>query len=175
MKRVKGIAYFFDYATFSIKQNTIENLKKGGIPSFLQKGNLGIAKNYRHITLIAITAKIYNPQLLNCIRSEIEKILLKNQNSFQRNCSTATQLLTIYQIIKRVQAKNHKLKLLFIDFAKVFNSIHREKMEQILLAYHHVALSGRIFLTLSRHTFLSSIAFGRSSGLHPISAQSGCM
>ena len=36
-------------------------------------------------------------------------------------------------------------------------------------------LSARIFLTLSRLTSLSSIAFGRSSGLHPVSAQSCCI
>ena len=41
--------------------------------------------------------------------------------------------------------------------------------------HHHVALSAQIFLILSRHSFLSSIAFGRSSGLHPVSAQSCCM
>ena len=33
--------------------------------------------------------------------------------------------------------------------------------------HHHVALSARIFLTVSRHTSLSSIDFGRSSALHP--------
>ena len=38
----------------------------------------------------------------------------------------------------------------------------------------HVTLSARIFLTLS-HPPLSSIAFGRSSGLHPVSAQSCCI
>ena len=41
--------------------------------------------------------------------------------------------------------------------------------------HHHVALSTRIFLTLSRHPSLSSIAFGRSSGLYPVSAQSCCV
>ena len=41
--------------------------------------------------------------------------------------------------------------------------------------HHHVTLSIRIFLTLSRHTSLSSIAFGRSSGLHPVSTQGCCM
>ena len=33
----------------------------------------------------------------------------------------------------------------------------------------------RISLTLSRHFFLSFIAFGRSSGLHPVSSHSCCM
>ena len=41
--------------------------------------------------------------------------------------------------------------------------------------HHHVAPSARISLTLSRHPSLSSITSGRSSGLHPISAQSCCM
>ena len=41
--------------------------------------------------------------------------------------------------------------------------------------YHHVTLSARIPLTLSRYPSLSSIASGRSSGLHPVSAQSCCM
>ena len=36
-------------------------------------------------------------------------------------------------------------------------------------------LSARIFLTLYCHPSLSSIAFGRSSRLHPVSAQSCCM
>ena len=39
----------------------------------------------------------------------------------------------------------------------------------------HVALSARISLTLSCHSSLSSIATGRASGLHPVSAQSCCM
>ena len=41
--------------------------------------------------------------------------------------------------------------------------------------HHHVALSARIFLNLSHHPSLSSIALGRSSGLHPASTQSCCM
>ena len=35
---------------------------------------------------------------------------------------------------------------------------------------HHVVLSAQIFLTLSCHPSLSSIAPGRSSGLHPVSS-----
>ena len=40
--------------------------------------------------------------------------------------------------------------------------------------HHHVAPSARIYLTLSRHPSLSSIASGRYSGLNPVSTQS-CM
>ena len=38
--------------------------------------------------------------------------------------------------------------------------------------YHHVVLVARISLTLSRHSSLSFIALGRSSGQHPVSSHS---
>ena len=50
-------------------------------------------------------------------------------------------------------------------FVIVFYKVH----------HHHVAESAQISLTLSRHPFRSSIASGRSSGLHPVSAQSCCI
>ena len=41
--------------------------------------------------------------------------------------------------------------------------------------HHRVVTLARISLTLSRHFFLSFIASGRSSGLHPVSSHSCCM
>ena len=55
--------------------------------------------------------KIYNALLLNCIKLEIEKILWKNQNGFQRNRSTISQILTIGQILG-VCTKNLEVTLL---------------------------------------------------------------
>ena len=63
------------------------------------------------------------------------KKILKNQNNFWRNCSTTSQILTTHQIIEGVQVKNLEATLLFVDFFKVFDSIQRGKVEQILLAY----------------------------------------
>ena len=74
------------YCNAVYKQNTTE------------KGDLRITKNYRGITLTAISAKIYNVLLLNGIRPEIEKILRKNQNSFRRNRSaTSLSMCSMYQ------------------------------------------------------------------------------
>ena len=41
--------------------------------------------------------------------------------------------------------------------------------------HHQVVPPARISLTLSRYFSLSFIAFGRSSGLHPVSSHSCCM
>ena len=59
----------------------------------------------------------------------------KNKNGFRTNRSTNGQILTVRRIIERVKAKNLPATLLFIDFSKAFNSIDRNKMRDILLAY----------------------------------------
>ena len=116
-------------------QNPIDRWMKGCILPFPKKGDLGIAKNYRGITLTSIAAKIYNALLRNRIEPEIDNILRKNQNGFRRNRSTTSQILTIRRILEGVRAKNLQVTLIFVDFTKAFDSIHRGKMEQILLAY----------------------------------------
>ena len=108
---------------------------KGCILLFSKKGDLGLAKNYRGITLTSIAAKIYNVLLRNRIKPKIGNILRKNQNGFRRNRSMTSQILTIRRILEGVRAKNLQATLIFIDFTKAFDSIHRGKMEQILLAY----------------------------------------
>ena len=108
---------------------------KGCILPFSKKGDLGLAKNYRGKILISIAAKIYNALLRNPIEPKIVNILWKNQNGFPRNRSTTSQILTIRRIFEGVRAKNLPATLIFVDFTKSFDSIHKGKMEQILLAY----------------------------------------
>ena len=92
-----------------------------------------LSKNYRGITHISIVAKIYNALQLNRIEPEIEKILRKN-HSFRRNWPTISQILKIRRFFY-VRVKSLEATLLFVDSSKVFKSIHRGKMEQILLTY----------------------------------------
>ena len=44
------------------------------------------------------------------------------------------EILTIRQILG-VRAKNQEATILFVDFYKAFDSIDKEKMEQVHLAY----------------------------------------
>ena len=110
-------------------QNPIDRWMKGYILPFPKKGDLGLAKNYRGITLTCIAAKIYNALLRNRIEPKID------QNGFRRNRSTTSQILTIRRILEGERAKNLQATIQFLDFTKAFDSIHRGKMEQILLAY----------------------------------------
>ena len=67
---------------------------------FPKNGDLGLAKNYRGITLTSIAAKIYNALPRHRIELKINNIIRKNQNGFQRNRSTASQILTIHRILE---------------------------------------------------------------------------
>ena len=116
-------------------QNQIKRWTEGCLLPFPKKGDISQAKNYRGITLTSIAATIYNLMLLNRIRPEIDPILRKNQNGFRQNRSTTGQILRIRRLIEGVRSKNLPATLLFVDFAKAFDSIHRGKMKNILSAY----------------------------------------
>ena len=117
-----------------IIQNTIDGWTKGCVLLFPKKGGFGIVKNYLGITLTSISTKIYNALRCNRIEPKIEKILRKNQNGFQRNRSSS-QILTIRRILEGLRVKNLVTTILFINFSKAFDSIHRGKMKPILFAY----------------------------------------
>ena len=62
---------------------------------------------------------------------------------------------------------------------KVYSTLHSLKswyiyimFVKILHHHHYIVLVARISLTLSRHSSLSFIALGRSSGQHPVSSHS---
>ena len=78
--------YRFDSAIQNITRTDEQKVASSLSP---RKVTLGIAKNYRGISLTSIAAKIHNTLLLNFIEREIEKILGKSKNGFRRNrCTT---------------------------------------------------------------------------------------
>ena len=83
-------------------------MDEGIHPPFPKKGDLGLTKNYRGITLTSIAAKIYNALLRKCIEPKIDNMLRKNQNGFRRNRSTTSQILTIRRILEGVRQKTYK-------------------------------------------------------------------
>ena len=72
---------------------------------------------------------LLNSMLLNRIQPEIEKVLRKNQNGFRKNKSTTGQIFTVRRILEGVKARHLEGVLLFVNFSKAFDSVHREKKD----------------------------------------------
>ena len=56
-----------------------------------------------------------------------------NKNGLWRNKSTTFQILTNRRILEDARAKKLVVTLSFVNFSQSFDSIHRGKMEKILL------------------------------------------
>ena len=134
---------------------------KGYILPFPKKGDLGLALNYRDITLTSIAVKNYNALLRNHIESKIDNILRKNQTGYRRNRSTTSQIFTIRRILEGVRSKSLQTTILFVDFTKAFAFIHRGKMEQTLLAYGLSKETVAAIIILYRNT---KVKVGSSDG-----------
>ena len=108
---------------------------QSSIVPIYKKGDTSVPGNYRGISLNSIAAKLYNKIILNRIQPFVDPILSWTQNGFWKSRSTLYNILTLRHIIESIKSKNLALAMVFIDFSKAFDSIHRERMFQILSAY----------------------------------------
>ena len=111
------------------------------------KGDLGLAKNYRGISLTSIVAKIYNVLLRNHIEPKIYNILRKNQNGSRRNRSTTAQILTLRSILEGVRAKNQEATILFVDLPReqilLAHGLHKETVAAIMMLHRNTNVKVR--------------------------------
>ena len=98
-------------------------------------GDLSKGNNYRGISLSSLVAKTYNRMILNRIRPAIEPHIRINQNGFRPGRTTTSQILALRRLIEGIKDKNLPAIIIFIDFKKAFDTIHRGKLIKILRAY----------------------------------------
>ncbi|GFS09499.1 LINE-1 reverse transcriptase homolog [Elysia marginata] len=84
---------------------------------------------------MCILATIYNKMILNRIRTVINPRLHMKQNGFCSGRSIVAQMLTLRRVIDGVKANILPAIIIFIDFKKAFDSIHKAKMVRTLKAY----------------------------------------
>ena len=92
-----------------------------------KKGDLSKSGNYRGISLSSIIAKLVNRMILNRIQPVLDPLLRINQNGFRPG--------GLRRLIEGIKSKNLPSVILFLDFRKAFDSVHRAKMLKILKAY----------------------------------------
>ena len=136
LKRVDVDDLILDFCNKALVDGDVpDQWKHLNIVPVPKKGNLTKVDNYRGIALTSIVSKTLNRMILNRIKPAMEKILRINQNGFRESRSTTSHILGLRRIFEGARDKDLTAVMLFIDFKKAFDSVHRGLLMKILLAY----------------------------------------
>lgn len=97
-----------------------------------KKGDSKNCNNYRGISLLCTTAKIYEAILEKKLRQEMESTMEKGQSGFRKGHSTQDHIFTVRKLIEKTMSQDNKLLITFVDLEKAFDRVPRKQMWQIL-------------------------------------------
>jgi hypothetical protein len=109
--------------------------RQGLIIKLPKKGDLGDCNNWRGITLLSLTSKIFSKIILNRLRKGVDNKLRQEQAGFRRGKSCVDQVFTLRQILEQSAEWNTTVYTGFIDFQKAFDSLHRDSLWKIMRSY----------------------------------------
>ncbi|KAK3546988.1 hypothetical protein QTP86_007917 [Hemibagrus guttatus] len=107
----------------------------GTIIKLPKKGDLGDCNNWRGITLLPLTSKVFCRIILQRIIAAVDIKLRQEQAGFRKGKSCIDHIFTLRQILEQSHEWNSPLYLLFVDFEKAFDSLHRDSLWKILRHY----------------------------------------
>ena len=116
-------------------EETPGDWKMGLIVKLPKKGDLSLCKNWRGITLLSITSKVFSRVIHDRISEALDPLLRKEQAGFRKGKSCGDHIFTLRQILEQCQEWNTPFYANFVDFEKAFDSIHRESLWCILRHY----------------------------------------
>jgi len=117
------------------KEEMPEELKESVIVPIHKKGDKIECNNYRGISLLPTTYKILSNILLSRLIPYAEEIMGDHQCGFRRNRSTTDHIFCIRQILEKKWEHNESVHQLFIDFKEAYDSVRREALYNILIAF----------------------------------------
>ena len=101
-----------------------------------KKGSKLLTDNYRGISLLSVTSKIFTAIINKRLYEWIEKNMkiCEEQAGFRRHFSTIDHIFTLYSMVnnKLYGNKRGKLYVVFIDYKKAFDRVNREVLWDIL-------------------------------------------
>ena len=109
-------------------EKTYDAWKRGTIIKLPKKGNPSECSNWRGITLLSITSKVFSRIILQDITTALDKLLRQEQ-------------AVLRQILEQSHEWNSSLYVVFMDFEKAFDSLHRPSLWHIL---QHQGISHKI-------------------------------
>ena len=88
--------------------------------------------NYRGISLLCHTSKVFSSIILQRIKLRTEEILSEAQAGFRTDRSTVDQIFTLRQLAEKYEEFGKQLYVCYIDFRKAFDSIWRKGLWKVM-------------------------------------------
>ena len=106
--------------------------EEGIIYPIYKKGDRSVRSNYREITLLNVTYKIFTSLLHNRLQKITERKIGDYQAGFRINRSMIDHTHTLQQKTEKGYETKIELNVLFIDFRQAFDIVYRSKMIETL-------------------------------------------
>ena len=97
--------------------------KRADVTPVHKKGSKEPAENYRPISLLCIVSKVMERCVCKRLQDHISRLITPLQHDFVRSRSCATQLLSVLHSIGEALDQNKQTDILYLDFAKAFDSV----------------------------------------------------
>ncbi|XP_076101199.1 uncharacterized protein LOC143070989 [Mytilus galloprovincialis] len=110
------------------EENWPSDWRKGLICKIFKKGDMTDCNNWRGVTLLPVFSKVFCRMLIERIKEGIDKRLRNEQAGFRPKRGTTEQIFILRNILEQTNEWRAALIILFIDFEKAFDSVHRESM-----------------------------------------------
>jgi hypothetical protein len=152
--------------------------KNAKMITIFKKGDRLDCGNYRGISLLSIAGKLFARILLNrLIEHAEENILPEAQCGFRSERSTIDMIFTLKQVQEKCAEQNKPLYIVFVDFAKAFDTVHRDALWTVLKNYgcpdHFVKLIKHLHSGMEAHVSIG----GNPSNPFPVEngVKQGCV
>lgn len=97
-----------------------------------KKGDKTDPNNYRGISLLPVTYKILSKALLNRAEEQLDPEIGEYQCGFRKHRSCIEQIFNLKSVITYLKKRAKEFVIIFVDFAKAYDSIDRETLYKIL-------------------------------------------
>ena len=100
--------------------------KSANVTSVQKKNSKEPAENYRPISLLSIVSKVLERCVYNHMYADVIQLISPLQHGFLRKHSCITQLLSVLHNIGQNLDNNTQSDVLYLDFAKAFDSVDHQ-------------------------------------------------
>lgn len=110
-------------------------LKDANIVTIFKKGDRSECGNYRGISLLSTTGKVFARVLLNRLQQLSETILPESQYGFRPNRGTAEMIFCARQLLEKAREQQRSMMMVFFDLQKAFDSVPRDALWRVLTKF----------------------------------------